>query len=325
MKVGGVIEKREGDGYVSYLLKEERFYSQTGYKMLLSGGLRSILPCTQIRFNGHRKFVYLSGEYRRRLSRMLPTFGEDEFLEVMTGLIRAVLELKDHPLARACGLELAEDCIFIDHKTKEVYLIYLPVGEDYERTEWFELEAVLRNRIAEWSREMSYSPGDQILRFLSALQETDHSLEEILRRFRPADKPQEEKHRQDIRAEEMQKRESEKMQGRDPEPLRQRESRLCLRYMGTDQKLEFTITGEKFVLGRSPYRADGQISGNLRVGNVHCTIWHRDGQFYAEDMQSRNGTYINGFILKAGEHRLLHQGDILKLADSSFLVEIKES
>lgn len=302
MKVGSIIKKREGDGYVTYLLEEERVYSQTGYKMLLSDSLRSILPCTQIRFNGRRKFVYLAGEYRR-LSKILPTFGENEFLEVMTELISAFLELKDHPFARACGLELAGDCIFVDHKTREVYLIYLPVGDEYEHTEWFELEAVLRNRIAEWSGKMSYSPGDKILRFLAALQEADCSLEEISKRFRP-------KKKQPVRGE--------------TKPLRQRGDRLCLQYMGTDQKLEFTITDEKFVLGRSQYRADGQISGNLRVGNVHCTIWHRDGQFYAEDMQSRNGTYINGFILKAGEHRLLHQGDILKLADSPFLVDIKE-
>lgn len=321
MRVDGAVEKREGDGYVSYLLREERFYSQTGYKMLGSGSLKSSLSCTQIHFNGHRKFVYLSGGYRR-LSRMLPLFTEDDFIKAMTGILGAVLEFREHPLARACGLELGADCIFIDHKTKEAYLIYLPVGEEYGRMEWFELEGILRSRIAEWSREMSSSPGEKTIRFLSALQESETSFEEICSSFQT-----EERHRTDTQGQERQSRKyigSKEPYVREPEPPRQRENRLCLQYMGTDQKLEFTITDEKFVLGRSPYRADGQISGNLRVGNVHCTIWHRNGQFYAEDMQSRNGTYINGFILKAGEHRLLHQGDILKLADSPFLVDIKE-
>lgn len=315
MKEDGIIEKKEGDGYVSYLLKEDRFYSQTGYKMLLSGGCRSILPCTQIRFNGYRKFVYISGEYRR-LARILSTFGEEEFIAVMTGLIEAVMDLKDNSLARAGSLDLTENCIFIDHTTKAVYLVYLPLSEEYERTEWFELETVLRNRIMEWSRQIAYSPGERLVQFLSALQETGRSLDDICKRFRDERGHQKEKLRTDDQRNEQKVRE--------PEAPQQSGRKLCLRYMGTDQKLEFTITDEKFVLGRSPYRADGQISGNLRVGNVHCTIWRRNQQYYAEDMQSRNGTYINGVMLKAGEQSLLHQGDILKLADSSFLVEFQE-
>ena len=315
MKENGIIEKREGDGYVSYLLKEDRFYSQTGYKMLQSGSCRSFLPCTQIRFNGYRKFVYLSGEYRR-LPKILSTFGEEEFIAVMTGLISAVMNLKDNLFVRAGCLDLTDNSIFIDHITKEVYLVYLPLSEEYERTEWFELDTALRNRIMEWSRHISCPPGKKIAQFLSALQETDRSLEDIGKRFRDARNLQKEKLRtDDLKEEQMVKQ---------PEALRQSGRKLNLRYMGADQNLEFTITDEKFILGRSPYRADGQISGNLRVGNVHCTIWHRNEQYYAEDMQSRNGTYINGIMLKAGEQSLLHQGDILKLADSSFLVGFKE-
>ena len=73
-------------------------------------------------------------------------------------------------------------------------------------------------------------------------------------------------------------------------------------------------------MGRSPYRTQGRIASNPRVGNVHCRLIRQDGRYWVMDLNSLNGTYINGQRLLGEECRPLADKDVLKLADCAFLV-----
>jgi hypothetical protein len=68
---------------------------------------------------------------------------------------------------------------------------------------------------------------------------------------------------------------------------------------------------KKWDIGRGK-NCEIQISDSS-VSRVHASIRTLDGRFWISDLQSTNGTRINGVILRHGEERLLSIGDTLDL------------
>jgi hypothetical protein len=51
------------------------------------------------------------------------------------------------------------------------------------------------------------------------------------------------------------------------------------------------------------------VLGQLGVSKVHATFSHQGDEWFVQDGKSRNGTYLNGERLKAGEKRAVGDGD----------------
>lgn len=70
----------------------------------------------------------------------------------------------------------------------------------------------------------------------------------------------------------------------------------------------------KILLGRSP---DSDIKINDKfVSSEHAVISYRNGQYWIEDLNSLNGTYLNG--TKLNEPAVLADGDRLRVGGVSF-------
>ncbi len=82
--------------------------------------------------------------------------------------------------------------------------------------------------------------------------------------------------------------------------------------------------GERFDLfgglsiGRSG-EADVQIDDRF-ASSVHCRLYSRGASYYVEDMNSTNGTFLNGSQLR-GEAEL-HDLDSVKIGDTEFRFEL---
>ena len=80
---------------------------------------------------------------------------------------------------------------------------------------------------------------------------------------------------------------------------------------------------EEFKLGRSAAYCDYSIPGNKAVSSSHAKIIFRDGRCYVVDTNSKNHTYVNGNRINSMEDVLLEQGDVLRLANEEFELEIQ--
>ena len=72
-------------------------------------------------------------------------------------------------------------------------------------------------------------------------------------------------------------------------------------------------------IGRDPTSAVAVIDPS--VSRKHCVLRHEDGRFQIKDLESRNGTLVNGVAVK--EHWLRH-GDEIATGDSVFLFLLEE-
>lgn len=71
-------------------------------------------------------------------------------------------------------------------------------------------------------------------------------------------------------------------------------------------------------IGRSA-QSDVQI-GDRYASGLHARVYSRGGRYYVEDMNSTNGTLLNGGAV-SGTAELM-EGDLIAIGDTSFRVEL---
>ena len=71
---------------------------------------------------------------------------------------------------------------------------------------------------------------------------------------------------------------------------------------------EVELTKERTSIGRRPY--NDVVIDNLAVSGEHAALIRSEGVFFAEDLNSTNGSYLNSKSLK---RERLHNGDILEI------------
>ena len=98
---------------------------------------------------------------------------------------------------------------------------------------------------------------------------------------------------------------------------------LALILEGEPSDTIFIVNKEKFTIGKRT-GSDGQITFNSAVSRHHCDIIYKDMKYFVVDMGSSNGTFINGARLVPKTPKEIHSGDIMRLANSDFKVEIRE-
>ena len=81
------------------------------------------------------------------------------------------------------------------------------------------------------------------------------------------------------------------------------------------------ITKDTFILGRLSTVVDYVIE-NSAVGKKHAEIIKKDGEYYLKDLNSKNGTFINGNRLTPNQECLLKENDEVTLANMTMSFKI---
>lgn len=89
----------------------------------------------------------------------------------------------------------------------------------------------------------------------------------------------------------------------------------------TTEKIEFVIDKPQFIIGKNPEAVHGVIGFNKAISRVHCKITYDKGKYYISDMGSSNGTFINSKRIQQGNLVEIKVGDIIKLANSEFIIK----
>jgi len=91
---------------------------------------------------------------------------------------------------------------------------------------------------------------------------------------------------------------------------------MILRYTLAGEEKRFVIEKDKITLGRG-VNVDLTVHDKL-ASRLHCSVEFRDGIWHIHDMNSRNGTYLNGEKVKSSE---IVAGDRITIGDTDFIFE----
>ncbi len=81
------------------------------------------------------------------------------------------------------------------------------------------------------------------------------------------------------------------------------------------------LLADTIIIGRNANEADLVIDYDRSVSGRHCQIYERDGKFYVKDLQSSNGSLLNGIRLT--DEMEIYSGSILALGRLEIKVQIK--
>ena len=91
-----------------------------------------------------------------------------------------------------------------------------------------------------------------------------------------------------------------------------------LNYVGSGEQPNFQVVGDVFLIGGKNGQADGQIDAP-GVSRSHARITREEDAYYIEDLNSRNGTYLNGELLLYRQKRRLKSRDHLRFAQEEYI------
>lgn len=80
-----------------------------------------------------------------------------------------------------------------------------------------------------------------------------------------------------------------------------------------------SIRKQTFSLGKERNRVDYCITNNNSVSRTHANIVYKNGSYFIVDLNSTNGTFVNGQQLSANQEVRLNVNDRIKFADEEFI------
>ena len=88
-------------------------------------------------------------------------------------------------------------------------------------------------------------------------------------------------------------------------------------YEGLDAYPDFEVSkGELCIIGKNPKAT--VLLDRATISQFHAKIEYIDGNYYIEDMNSTNGTYVNEELLTYKQKRILRSKDIVSFADIKY-------
>nr|WP_243270452.1 FHA domain-containing protein [Clostridium paraputrificum] len=81
---------------------------------------------------------------------------------------------------------------------------------------------------------------------------------------------------------------------------------------------KITINKDEYIIGRLKQKVDYPIQ-NGTVGKIHAKINYIEKEFYITDLESKNGTYLNGERLNSLEKYKLKDGDNVTFSNAPYI------
>lgn len=293
-------EMRCGSNF-SYILRDNSTFLPTEYKVLQSQIDSCFVKCMKMIHNGKIQLYYLTKSLKS-FATMISSLDDESLLTIVANLILNIIEVKHNGFLSCQNIDISFEHIFVDPNTYKVSLLYVPISKRiYEDDLSFENE--LRTGLIELISRFSSLSSPKIEQLAVDLSDAKLSFEDLYSRIKAGK-------RSDVKT-------------TDPDEHDSTESAKLLRMVAvnTPVRVEITVTKDEFVIGKRP-DCDGVIGFNKTISRIHCKINKKDNQYTVTDLRSANGTYVNTARLKPYHPHPIEDGDIIRLANSDFQVNI---
>lgn len=284
---------------VTYVLDDTISIQATEYKVMQNQNVNCLVKCMRMKYNGQESLYYLTAGLKSFRTKFLSA-APDEAANLTLALLRSLVELKGVGFLSCVNLEGALHKIYVDQRTNQVFFVYFPIDRHFYADE-LTFESELRGNLVRQIDELPVS-SEKLIKLRQLLINSTMTLEGIV-------------------GSGGEKRKSEEKKQNQSEITVAKKQQMVLTAVNSPESIQIVVSKDEFRIGKSP-DADGTVSFNKYIGRLHCVIKHNDSGFSAIDLNSKNGTFINGSRLTSQQPYRLKAGDILRLANTDFRVSI---
>ena len=300
-----VITEMECGSNFAYILNDNSAFLSTEYKVLQSQANSCFVKCMKMTFNGKLQMFYLT-KGLKTVASMIPSMDSESFLTIIANLLADIISVNLNGFLSCKNIDIAFNRIFVDPATYKVSLVYLPLSKHiYEDNSSFENE--LRTGLVKLIADTPTLSTPKTMQFSSDLSNGTLSVEDLYTRIKGG---------KNIEGSQINSRQSDMVGENAGSGL------LRIIAMNAPTRIEIAVTKDEFVIGKKAEICDGVIGFNKMISRSHCRINRRGNQYTITDLQSANGTYVNKIRLQPNQPYPIHNGDIIRLANSDFQVSM---
>ena len=292
--------------YMAYTFEENDLIFMLGMKYINISDIDNIVPAIPVKHNNSTRLLYGTENFRF-LANEIVNITNSELAIALKKLIDAMFKISSTDYINITSMDICYERLLYDIKNKCIKIILLPINYEcdfHDGSSWSSsfrrsmlmILGYIFKDIPDKYQEVYYSIMDEAKSdydVLLYMKNYEFGIKQVV----------------DISANVTEHNGSEQ--------------KMILEHSSSFGNLIFRITKAEFVLGKAENAVDGVIPISSMISRIHCKIYKEADIYMVEDMQSTNGTCINGYALNAGERYYLNNGDRLSLADIDFNVIIE--
>ena len=300
---GILLEKRFNENFL-YILNDSNDFFATGYRMMQNQNNMSFVRCMKLLYNG-KLALYYDTRACRPFENLLPILNSSSFLNLVSNLLRSVLEVKNNGLLSCQNIDLAFEKFYVNGRNLTVCLIYTP-WQKHLFADYAGFDMQLRTSLTEAIHRYPALQSPATASLERNLSDPSLSLSSLSGYVRGSGgtPPVSESNIPSRRVE---------------NPIQQ----LRLIALRTPTQFELVVDRDEYIIGRKADAVHGVIPFNGAIGRVHCKITRSGFGYRIEDLGSANGTYVNRQRLLPHKPVAIKNGDLIRLANSDFQVLIQ--
>lgn len=274
---------------IAYVLDDRSLFLPTEYKVLQSQSC--FAKTMKMLFNNKIQFFYYIQDLQPLLS-LLPQLKPIQFEGIVTELFAKVISIRQNGFLSCESIDVSLEHIYIKPVSNQVYLLYIPAKQRMFDC-YANFESKLRNVISKAVYETpALSKAPDVSHLISDISDGTVSLKTIYKKLMKG------------------------FQNDKTETLR-------LISLDSSKPTEIVISEDEFIIGRNNVLIDDIGTIDKDISRKHCKICHSNHSFSIFDLDSTNGTCVNGRMLQPRQVYQIHSGDIIRIAKWNFRVEIK--
>ena len=274
-------------------------FAITDYKVLQSQTEDIFIKCMKLLYNGKTQLYFLT-DGLKPLKALLKSIDADIFITIISNLLKSIISIKENGFLSCNKIDISPEHIYIDTSTYEVRLLYLPINTNsYEDISSFENK--LRISLIGFVQDTPTLYSSKTSKLISDLSDNKLSLEFILSQ---------------IKGQRFTKKEQ-------PFSKQNKAYNLKIKAINSPGPFELSVTKSEYVIGKKAELVDGVISFNKLISRSHCKIIRYNDKFAIVDLNSVNGTFVNGIRVQPEQSCPLNNNDVIRLANSEFKVIIE--
>jgi Uncharacterized conserved protein, contains FHA domain len=350
----GEITRIDAVDTISFILNKENHFYETGYRVLQNRD-NGFVKCTRVIFNGKSKLVYITAGLVS-LSKVMEELTPDPLLQILTNIFEIISAIDKIGFIDKNGIMPELNDIFIDRKTYDVYVMYLPL--DYYTVQVQSAESRLITVLHDSIVNYENLQDENTDKIIAILKQVDVKAEDVVKELLALSGREQstsnitgaitEGTSEVTISTEIEGTENtnnaprnsgllsgifggrDKKSKREPvevieeggltEVLEMFIPSIVVYGESSAGRIEILISKSSFILGKKEGEVDGLLSFNNAISRQHCKITCEDGEYYIEDLESANGTFLNGKRLQPKQKSIIKIGDNVKLANSNFTI-----
>ena len=297
----GILTEMSCGANFAYTLTDSSAFLSTEYKVLQSQADGCFVKCMRMLYNGKVQLYYYVNNYKS-FSTMIAGLDAEHFMVLVSNLLNDVINVKNNGFLSCQNIDVSFDKIFVDPTTFKVSLVYLPLSR-HIYGDYGSFENELRTGLVKLINSISTISSPKTMRLAVDLTDGKLTLDDLYSRIKsgktiPAKLP--------------------------VKPYEELNSQTNMRIiaMNAPMRVEIDVNKDEFILGKNPAAVDGVVSFNKMISRVHCKINKVGDKFTITDLKSANGTFVNNVRLAVSQSYPLKNGDVVRLANSSFQIRI---